>query len=225
MERLSGRSYAELEADLAPFASAIDGPMRRSGSIRKLASLRDAWFLLAGNLTSAHVDRLSTSFMEVMSEDNPDFDADPKDKWSFPEGPPKSASLQLRRGLAEAMIVLAVFPERAVAVYDAGLRGAQSVRGLLTGADQRRWWSLAYDFRRLAEGSPQTFLDCLEKAIDIDPTPLMSLFRSDDGLLHKTEYLADLLWALEKLAWSPDYLGQVAFVLSRLIELDPVDRK
>lgn len=225
MERLSGRSYAELEADLAPFASAIDGPMRRSGSIWKLASLRDAWFLLAGNLTSAHVDRLSTSFMEVMSEDNPDFDADPKDKWSFPEGPPKSASLQLRRGLAEAMIVLAVFPERAVAVYDAGLRGAQSVRGLLTGADQRRWWSLAYDFRRLAEVSPQTFLDCLEKAIDIDPTPLMSLFRSDDGLLHKTEYLADLLWALEKLAWSPDYLGQVAFVLSRLIELDPVDRK
>jgi hypothetical protein len=168
MERLSGRNYAELEVDLAPFATAIDGPMRRSGSIWKLASLRDAWFLLAGNLTSSHIDLLSASFLEVMSEDNPDFDADPEEKWKIPEGPPKHASPQLRRGLAEAMIVLAVFPERAAAAHDAGSRSRQSVSTLLKGADQRRWWSLADDFRRLAEASPEACLDCLEQALDIE---------------------------------------------------------
>jgi hypothetical protein len=225
MERLSGRSYGELEADLAPFASAIDGPMRRSGSVWKLASLRDAWFLLAGNLTSGHVELLSSSFESVMSEDNQGFDADPDQKWKFTEGPPNHASEQLRRGLAEAMTVLAVFPERATAVHDAGLQSALSLRKLLTGADQRRWWSLADDFRRLAEISPEAFLDCLEKALDIEPTPLMSLFRNDEGLLHKAEYLSNLLWALEKLAWSPDHLGRVAFVLCRLVELDPVGRQ
>src|SRR6266545_6728244 len=33
-----------------------------------------------------------------------------------------------------------------------------------------------------------------------------------------------LLWALEDLAWSPEYLGRVALVLARLQELDPGGR-
>ncbi len=49
----------------------------------------------------------------------------------------------------------------------------------------------------------------------------MSLFRSDEGLIHTTERLSNLLWALEMLARSPTYLFQAASILARLDELDP----
>ncbi|EHR01251.1 hypothetical protein [Bradyrhizobium sp. WSM471] len=222
LERLSGRTYDELEAELAPWAGVLDSPLRRAGSAWKLASLRDSWFLLAGHLTARHLDLLSDAFLEVLSADNPDFDADPADKWKLQLGPPKLASGLLRNGLTEAMIALAVFPERAGAVRDAKSRTEAAVRALLQGADERKWWSLSHDFRGLAEASPEAFLDCLERALDADPSPIASLFRSDEGFLYdRTEYLADLMWALEILAWSPDYLGRVAFALSRLAEMDP----
>ncbi|GGI27850.1 XRE family transcriptional regulator [Bradyrhizobium guangdongense] len=221
MERLSGRPYSEIETELAPWSSALDSPLRRAGSAWKLASLRDGWFLMAGHLTARYLDLLADAFLSVLSADDPGFDADPADKWNFQPGPPKLASRLLRKGLTEAMIALAVFPERAAAVHDAKRRTEAAVRALMRGADERKWWSLSNDFRGLAEASPEAFLDCLEQALDANPVPVMSVFRSDEGFLHKTEYLADLMWALELLAWSPDYLGRVAFALARLAELDP----
>jgi hypothetical protein len=47
------------------------------------------------------------------------------------------------------------------------------------------------------------------------------LFRSDEGFLHPSEYLSDLLWALELLCWSPKHLGASALVLARLADADP----
>ena len=49
----------------------------------------------------------------------------------------------------------------------------------------------------------------------------MALFRSDEGLMTRTECLADLLWALEMLARSPDHLLQSALLLARLDSVDP----
>ena len=52
----------------------------------------------------------------------------------------------------------------------------------------------------------------------------MSLFRSDEGALHPTEYLSNLLWSLEMLARSPDYLMRSALLLARLHQVDPGGR-
>ena len=220
LERLAGRSYAELEADLAPFTVALDGPMRKSGTVWKLASLRDAWFLLAGYLTSDLIDRLCNAFAEVMSEDDPAFDADPDDRWKVDFLPPKRASSELRNGLMEAITALAVFPERAANVHDARFRSERAVGLLLGEADERRWWSVSNDFRRLAEASPQAFLDALEGALEKHPSPVKVLFRIDEGFITPEEYLADLLWALEILAWSPEYLDRVSFILCKLVDMD-----
>ena len=119
------------------------------------------------------------------------------------------------------MIALAVHPDKATAVRDAGERSARAVRKLLADADETVWWSLSSDFRRLAEAAPEAFLDALENALDADPSPLAPLFRSDEGFFHPREYLADLMWALETLCWSPQTLGSVTDVLCRLAEMDP----
>lgn len=220
MERLGGRRYEDIESDLTAFAS-FDGPLRRSGSMWKLASLRDIWPLLADQLTSRHLDLLTDDFLKVFSTDNPAFDAPAENAWLPSNKPPSVASTLLRHGLTETLIALAVFPGLLQGVPDAAYRSRAAVRKLLEGADERRWWSLSDDYRLLAEASPEALLDALEEGLRANPTPIMPLFRSDEGFVHRVEYLADLMWAMEILAWNPDYLGRVAMLLARLAELDP----
>jgi hypothetical protein len=224
LERLSGRSYEQVEADLAPLASSFDGPVRRSGQVWKLASLRDAWFLLGSHLTANHLDLLEQCFRQVLGEPNPNFDADPGDRWKFDREPPKLPSNELRRGLSETMIALGVFPEQASNASDAANRSGRAVGRLLSGADERVWWSLSHDFRNLAEAAPAVFLGCVDDALDKTPSPMAPLFRSDEGFLHPSEYLSDLLWALELLCWSPEHLGAGTLLLARLADIDPGGR-
>lgn len=218
--RLCRADYDAVETELAPLAAMLDGPMRRSGEIWKLTSLRDAWFLLAGQLTTAQVDTLVEIFLEVLGAVNPAYD-DPDRRWRFDRTPPKHASPELRRGLSEAVIALGVWPEQAWGVTNAAHCSAGAVKALLADADERRWWSLANDFRRLAEAAPDAFLSAIETALAAEPSPMASLFRSDEGLLHPNEYLADLLWALEILCWSPDHLGRATLILAKLASIDP----
>ncbi len=215
LERLSGRQYSDLGAELAPSAATFDGPLRRSGSVWKLASLRDAWFLLGSHVTAHHLDMLEQSFLRVLGEPDPNFDASTDDRWKFNGEPPKLPSDELRRGLSETMIALGIFPDRASGVSDASERSARAVGRLLSDADERVWWSLSDDFRNLAEAAPATFLEGLDNALDKKPSPMAPLFRSDEGFLHAKEFLSDLLWALELLSWSPNHLGTSALLLAR----------
>jgi DNA-binding XRE family transcriptional regulator len=221
LERLSGLSYAQLEAELAPLAASFDGPLRKSGSVWKLASLRDAWHLIGGSLTTEHLEKLEAAFLEVLGTPSPDFDTDQTDPWKFDRAPPTQPSKELRNGLSEAVIALGVYPEQVSCVPDGGQRAARIVRSLLVGADEQLWWSLSDDFRSLAEAAPEQFLRCVEEALDKEPSPLAPLFRSDEGFLLPREYLADLLWAIELLCWSPKHLLAGTSLLARLAEMDP----
>ncbi len=224
LERLSEQSYDALVASLAPYAAAFDGPVRRSGTAWRLASLRDAWFQLAPFLTDGHLDRLNVAFLAVMGERDPAFDAKPEDRWKIDREPPKVASPDLRHGLGEAMVALGVFPDRANAASTATFAAHRNVSALLEKADERLWWSLSDSFRLLSEAAPQAFFDSIDAALDRDPSPMAALFRSDEGFIHPQEYLSDLLWSLELHAWSPRHLATVSLLLARLADCDPGGR-
>lgn len=222
---LAGRSYEAVEESLAPLVGVPEAPLLRSGPIWKLVSLRDAWTLLAPRLTTTQLARFEAAFHQVLSTRNPRFNLAGREVWYEREGQfGEEISPELRCGLAEAMIALGVYPHTARAIADGTRRADQAVRKLLSAADTELWWSLSHDFRRLAEASPRAFLDAVEGGLDGAEQPVMSLFRSDDGLIAPTEYLSDLLWALEMLARSPDYLLQAALLLARLDSVDPGGR-
>lgn len=218
--RLCNLPYDTVEEALAPLAAALDGPFRRSGSVWKLTSLRDSWFLLASHLTTAQVETLIAVFLEVMGEISPRYN-DPDYRFRFDRNPPTEASPNLRRGLSEAVIALGIWHDQVSGVPGAVHLSERAVADLLGGADEARWWSLSNDFRRLAEAGPDAFLSAIDRALDTQPSPIASLFRSDEGLLHAQEYLSDLLWALEILCWSPDHAGRATLILARLAEADP----
>lgn len=222
---LAGCDYDQLEAVLAPLTASSDSPIVRLGNVWKIASLHDLWTQIGSQVTPSQFARYERAFQNVLGTINPRYAKRPKSKYYEEEGEfGEEASPALRDGLTEAMIAVAVYPERAELVVGTSERAEHSVRKLLQKASPALWWSLSRDFRNLAEAAPSAFLDAIEAGLEGDDPAITSLFRSDEGLMHPTEYLSNLLWALEMLARSPDHLSQAAAILARLDELDPGGR-
>lgn len=121
--------------------------------------------------------------------------------------------------------MLALWGDRVRVVPDAARRADAIVGKLLQKADQRRWWSLSRDFRLLAEASPCVFLTAVEDSLDQNDPPIGALFSHDGGEVFGAEHLSDLIWALEALAWSPDWMPRVTHVLARLAAIDTKPRR
>ena len=68
------------------------------------------------------------------------------------------------------------------------------------------WTSLRDCLQNLAELSPEAFLKEAERGIINNPTEIVNLFPPKSGELSGINYISNLLWALEILAWSPEYL-------------------
>jgi transcriptional regulator with XRE-family HTH domain len=225
LAELAGQPYAALEIALAPLAARVDAPVRKIGQIWRLTSLRDLWMLLGGRVTDGDVRRLEAAFQGVLGSPDPGFDVSAMDRWLHaPLTPPTRPSEDLRRGLIEAMTALAVLGEAAVNITDPARRADAAVATLLGNADERLWWSLSEDLQRLAEVSPKSFMRAVDNALLPPAKPLMALFRSEQGPMTTQEYQANLLWALELLAWSEELFPRAGILLARLVAEDPGGR-
>ena len=188
----------------------------------KIASPRDAWFLLAPVISSQDVDRFAEVAKDVLSLPDPRFALPGEQRmYAAMEGHMPRHSGYLMTGLAETTILLGAFGEQAAGVADARYRAGAIVRHLLRDASAERWWSLSDQLRELAEAAPDIFLEYVEDSLAKNDPPIIALFKEDEGGLFGRSYHAELLWALETLAWSKDYLGKVTELLATLVSLDP----
>lgn len=219
---LADQPYETVIDVLTSYVGDLDKPLRKIGSTWRVASPPDAWFFLAPYLTSADINRFEAVAHAVLSSADPRFEMDPDERWMAAlKGARRDYSGLMRHGIGEALILLALWGDQAHTVRgDTTRRVDAIVDKLLRNADQQRWWSLARDFRLLAEASPRTFLEAIENSLDQSDPPIRALFRADDGAAFGTEHLSDLLWALESLAWSPDLMPRVTHVLARLDAID-----
>ena len=97
------------------------------------------------------------------------------------------------------------------------------VSTLLQDAKWITWTSLRDCLQNLAELSPEAFLKEAERGIINNPTEIVNLFPPKSGGLSGINYISNLLWALEILAWSPEYLVHSISVLG-LLEALPYER-
>ncbi len=226
LSELADQPYDAVIAALAPYVGQFDSPLQKIGSTWRVASPSDAWFLLAQNLTSADIKRFEAAAHAVLGSADPRFDMDPDERWmAAVRGIHRDYSGMLRHGISQVLILLALWGDRVRTVPDAGRRADAIVGKLLQNADQRRWWSLSRDFRLLAEASPGAFLTAVEDSLDQNDPPIGALFGHDEGGVFGAEHLSDLMWALESLAWSPDWMPRVTHVLARLDAIDTKPRR
>ena len=226
LAELADQSYDTIIADLAPLVGSFDSPVQKVGTAWRIASPSDAWILLAHHLTQADLDRFENVAQAVLGASDPRFDMEPDSRWMAEiHGVRPDYSGLLRQGVSQVLILLALWGDKIRTAADAPRRADVIVARILRGADARRWWSLSGDFRLLAEASPEAFLTAIEDSLDQNDPPIGALFGHDDGGILGTEHLSDLMWALESLAWSPDWMPRVTHVLARLDAFDAKPRK
>ncbi len=232
LSRLADRPYSDLERSVARWAQASDAPVRKIGTTWFLVSKEDAWNLLATQLTPSDVARFRDALIRALGIQDPAVQLPPERRWManvLGYGHPLSG--HLREGLVDTLAIMGA--RSGEATYLSGQTGQLHadtiVRELLARANAddsgNLWASLAGVLPLLAEAAPEAFLDALDGALSRHGTPSLipTLFTDTDeaAAIFSTSPHTGLLWALENLAWSPDYLNPAVRYLGTLARLDP----
>lgn len=207
---LSGEPAEAAVARLSGLAAQTDPPVRRVGSVWYLVSKADAWEALSRYITRDVVERFVTVAVGVLGAPDPSYELPPEQRWAAGLYDKKrSHSGFLVRSVADTLALHgarggACMVASGVSIAD---YATHAVRQLFehAGRDWQRWAGLAPVLPSLAEAAPDATLKAIEDGLaGEDPSPVMGLFGHDVDTFFSSSPHTHLLWALERLAWSPD---------------------
>jgi hypothetical protein len=224
---LSGEGANAAFVRLTRLAAQADPPVRRVGGVWYLVSKDDAWEALSRYVTRDMLERFVTVAVGVLGSSDPSYELPPDQRWAAGlYEKTRAHSGLLVRGIADTLALLGarggthlVAPGVSAADY-----ATRAVHQLFehAGRDWQRWASLAPVFPSLMEAAPDATLSAIEAGLaGAEPSPVIGLFGHDVASLFSSSPHTNLLWALERVAWSPDYLGRAALILAELARRDP----
>jgi excisionase family DNA binding protein len=230
--RIAGKSWPDVERTLLAWATKDDPPFVRSGTQWQLAAPEEGLLVLSGALTSADLQRWHEIVITVLLETNPSLDPALDERpMAGVLGAVRVYSDELRRGLAQGVALIATLGDARLADRETARDHArQIVREILRGAEGDRtgatWQSLEDVLPLLAEAAPDDFLDAIHDDLDSGKPLLEGMFqdRGRGAALFGSSPHTGLLWALETLCWSPEYLANAIAALARLAAIDPGGR-
>lgn len=224
LEQLSGISFEEYLGILNHWRDIEDSPLIQIGETWRLTSPLDLWHNLTGHITADDFRLLAESFLKVYQyedDQNEDFDGTIQIVHSFSK--PKKYSVWAKEGLVQSLILIGQYGE--------GLSLNQIpkpqewvdslISELLQEADGKKWISWDQKLPLLSEASPDAFLKAVSDSLEKSDPPIMKMFKGKKGMLGDSSNHTGLLWALEGLAWLPEYLPAATSNLLKLSEFDP----
>jgi len=219
LTEILGEPYETWVQRLYPLTKKEEPPVLLDGNMFRPVSRYESWQQLGRFLTDADLNRFKTAAEKILGETSPDLDL-PKHERQLAvfRKTRETYSHALKAGVAETLALLGgqgnnlpCSPNLATNIAD------RVVASLLGNGDWKRWASLSSLLPQLAESAPTEFLNAVDGALaNIDTGPLKELFAAYDNSVFGRNYHCGLLWALEVLAWSPNYLSRVCVALGRL---------
>ena len=227
--RITEQPYDKALAVLNHWRAERDSPIRWSNGTWEFVSPVDAWPFLAPKLTRKQLDAFEEGVVEVLGRDNPMYELAISERWCAQiHGKVLQHSGTLRETMARTLALMATRSDSAPVTDTLPLQGRVNrvVRRIFPPkAPWQRWASLGSLLTTLAEAAPDALLDVMEADLREPAPALARLFAEEgaDNMTGRAEHVG-VLWALERMAWSPDYLPRAALILARLAELDPGGR-
>lgn len=221
---IANEPYEEYSKKLKRWRYTPDSPILQIGSKWRLTSPLDSWINASRYLTKDDFELLHTSFIEIVSEINPAFDLKVEERYMASiHGKTRRFSDWIREGIIQSLILVSIFGDRLKLELPVNSQTwvDKIIAELLNTDDSILWKSVEDKLPLIAEASPAEFLNSVEKKLSINNSPIAALFEEEPGLLIPTSYHTGLLWALESIAWLPEYLSRAALILSRLSAIDP----
>jgi len=225
VETVVGKSYGEWIETVRSETLRSDTPLTQRNENWKMISRGEAWSGLGPRLCNDDLDRFKRAAIEVLRERDPKFDLPAEERFAaslYKKNLLHSESI--RKGMAETLALLGSRPTvlSSCSQEKAELVATLTVRELLKGADWIMWASLDRHLPMLAEAAPDEFLGSVEAALaPTSESPFKGVFAQERSGAMSCNYMSGLLWALETLAWHPEYLARVTMVLGDLAAIDP----
>jgi len=224
VESLARKPYGDWVKLIQEIAQRQNNPLNHRDNTWEVAVRYEGWYALGPKLLDEDLDRFMVASIKVLREIDPKFEL-PSEERIMANVYRKvlNHSYLLRKGIAESLALLGSYPD-ALKYCSSGKAEATAViavREILNNADWILWASLDYLLPLLAEAAPKEFLNAVERALESDPYSFDTLFAQEKAGIFGQTYMAGMLWALETLAWDPDYLIRVVVLLGELATKDP----
>lgn len=226
LEVFVGKSFGEWIRNLSALTTLPTSPLSHTNEVWRFTSRYRAWRVLAPRITNEDLKRFQTLATTVFQESHPEFEL-PREERHLAnlQGKQRKYSSALREGLADSLALIGSEPGLLTGCSKGmpnQVAGAV-VREVLSNSDWKAWASLNSVLPLLAEASPDAFLDAVERDLrDLSTSPFKTLYSEEStDILFGANHMTGLLWALETLAWSSDYLVRVTLILGSLDTIDP----
>jgi len=224
ISKIAGESYENYSKKLFRWLHTHDSPIVKIGSTWRLTSPFDAWTNASINLTRNDFELLNILAIEILSEINPAFQLLPEQRhMASVYGKRREFSAWIREGVIQSLILTSILGDKLNfdLPFNAELWVDRIIAEFLSADSPELWKSFESQLPLIAEASPTAFLSAIEKHFGIEESPIATLFEETPGFLMAHSFHTGLLWALENLAWFPQYLSRASLILAKLSEIDP----
>lgn len=222
IEKLSEQKYADYLVTLNKWKNFEESPIIQIGETWRLTSPLDLWTNLSSQLIPKDFQNIQECFSLAFKNGNPIIEPEDKNSFAAYFNKRNKYSNWSREGLTQSLILVG----RLNGVKIPNLNNPQNwvdniIFDLLNNASGEMWISVDHELPLISEASPESFLKAVKNSLAKEQPEIMDMFKEEDGFLHKTSHHTGLLWALENLAWLPEYLRDASLILLKLSRLDP----
>lgn len=223
LEILAGDvAYDELERRLLALLPLDSSPVWSAGSFRGVVSKIDLLFAIQGSMTTNDLQRFFDVASLVLDEEDPALELPENDQWAAAiYGKTRDISGALREGLAETLVLLAVYGPtlfKSRTSFDTAAHADHLVSQLLTPLTSKTLESQVDNLPLYSEAAPETFLAIVEADLRSADPAALELMRPIGDTFFGRSSRTGLLWALENLAWDEQLFTRTVLVLGRLAE-------
>ena len=220
---LSRLPYEEIETSLVSDSNDPDGLLFHADGKFRLLSPELAWIRYASLITKSVVDGFADIVRYLLADDNPTAGMSGDELLTAHFlGQRPEFSETLRQNVVHSLAIagsigakrLKLDPSMSPSFVD------WIVRSALKDATFRRWASFGGELSILAEAAPDVLLDALERDLGPDGPLAEVMDRTETGLFCSPAHTG-VLWALERLCWSPQHVERAICVLLQLAVLNP----
>lgn len=201
-----------------------NNPLAFKNGTWKIEQRIAVWVELGPRIFDEHLDLLQKNIVNTLSELDPKFELPPDERISASiMGKDLKHSHQIRKGLSETLALLGNYPDALTNCT----RGkpefivSSTIEQIFKEGDWRLWASLDDLLPTLAEASPDTFLNILEKNLEKNSIAFTNLFNEEDNGIFGRCYMTGILWSLEALAWNEKNFIRISCILAELSMIDP----
>ncbi|WP_111639114.1 hypothetical protein [Marinomonas shanghaiensis] len=226
IEALTNKPYCIIENALAKLVNIDDSPVLNISNIWKAKSPIELLYLITPTIPSSLFCQFFILCKSILELDDPQLELPEEQRFMAAiYKKVRNESGVIIESILDSLSRLKVFGENSGSSNSREIsRGIDDlVRELLFDVDESRWMSLSSYLPRLAEASPDVYLDCLEKSLrrpDKSVTALITNTTSS-GAMGQCWY-SGLLWSLEVIAWNASKLPRVTYIL---IELNKIPKQ